>query len=227
MYKIITVYHPRHEKYINELKTVISEHQMGDGWLFTEGVSPYGCKERNMLVQCVRDEDYCCFLDADDMPTSFWLNEVKKHDADIIYGDTIFLTRKQMTIYHKTQSVDLGVMRYKNIIPDSGTCVRAKIAKQVLRVPVEYGKDWIWYAKLINHTNSIVYTGQPHIYARNYTSTRWFKKFPILRKMARKYYYAKTQKMVAKEIDFAQTQNCIFEDSEVCVKLYDGTHTHL
>lgn len=191
MFKIITVYHPDHEKYLGHIgATLLGGYPEIVTWLRARSTDGYGAAKKNEIIQSCDDDDILIFLDADDYLAGGALKHIdqcfRHFKADVVYGDCYFDTGKRF-LYGGSEKFRHTKLIQNNFIWHSGTAVRGSVAKQGKWLPIPWGRDWLYWISLIWATENWYYTERPLSVIRTYSSTRTFKKWniPIVRKLIR------------------------------------------
>jgi len=136
--------------------------------------------------------DYIAFQDADDwsLPYRLELSLAMIDEYDALISDAISVQADSMT-YIKSPHPLVGVIRQRSFGVFSSTFIRAEIAKEVFfRHNVGYGNDRCWWIDLFRTFPELRVRriNIPLYYYRNYSSTfRPFQRFPVIRKLHRKY----------------------------------------
>lgn len=207
MIKVITAYHPKHQKYLPGLrKSLFCYNNTEFDFNCSISFEKNGIDVRNKGIKKASDDDILFFLDADDMPLPYCLDfgEVimKNTGCDILYGNQFILQKNGVIRLSPKKDFHMDDQKKDGVIHGSGAFVRAHIAKQCYFPKASYGADWYFLTMCSMLTNKIIHSNDVFIIYREWTGRRLFRRIniPIVRKVIRKYCQKKMRRRIGNEI---------------------------
>ena len=205
MIRVITPYNKPHEKYFTSCEaSVIQTSYKLD--VFHDIQFDWGKGQAwaiRKLLSRVNDNDIVCILDADDMAKSKMFKNIELlKDYDLVYGDVINMDKNGNGNVYEAQPMDLEVFKKKNIIPVSGVVAKGWLLKSEEYPDLFHGKDWLFFHRLLKHSDKFHY--EPGVVAIRRTWTSYKRcDIPVYRKLRRLYYNEQVKRLIRKEYETA------------------------
>ena len=191
MIKILTACGIKHERYlescINSVKDMDCEHiyEVADD---TKAVI------MNRLLKRVNNDDIVGVLDADDIAVYNWLN-VDFRNYDLVYGNVLNKNENGTMILREGGVFDKELFKTTNLIPYSGTLLKGWLAKSEPYPDIPHGNDWLWWHRLLKHSDKFLYVPRICAIRRTWTSHKRCD-IPVYRKVRRLYREYKVKEMI-------------------------------
>ena len=205
MIRVITPYNKPHEKYLTSCEASVIQasykldvfHDIQYDW----GKGQAWAIRR--LLSRVNDDDIVCILDADDMAKSKMFKNIELLKVyDLVYGDVINMDKNGNGNVYEAQPMDLEVFKKKNIIPVSGVVAKGWLLKSEEYPDLFHGKDWLFFHRLLKHSDKFHY--EPGVVAIRRTWTSYKRcDIPVYRKFRRLYYNEQVKRLIRKEYETA------------------------
>lgn len=139
----------------------------------------------NEAFHAFNDDTIVALLDADDIATPEMFNPERLkylEEYDLIYGDYERFGAK--TGVYKSREFDKELFKSENFIPYSTVITKAWLLKKELYPDEGKCSDWIYWHKLLKHTDKFKYV--PGIVCKYDTSNSYFtSNIPVWRKIKR------------------------------------------
>ena len=205
MIRVITPYNKPHQQFLDSCEVSVIQasykldvrHEIQFDW----GKGQAWAIRR--LLSRVNDDDIVCILDADDMAKSKMFKNIELlKDYDLVYGDVINMDKNGNGNVYEAQPMDLEVFKKKNIIPVSGVVAKGWLLKSEEYPDLFHGKDWLFFHRLLKHSDKFHY--EPGVVAIRRTWTSYKRcDIPVYRKFRRLYYNEQVKRLIRKEYETA------------------------
>lgn len=182
MIRVLTAFGSKHAELLERLKKSIpGEVRFTYQWDHNHGKA----YAMDLMFDRIDDDDICLLCDADDwfLPSAFSPERLKWLETyDLIYGDC-FNAGKDVRAY-VSRGFDREELRVRNYIPYSTVVTKGWLLKKE-RYPTEkHVGDWIYWNKLLRHTNKFAYIRGIVTY-RDVTTSYYASNIPVYRKIKR------------------------------------------
>jgi len=150
----------------------------------------------NRLLESVNDNDIVGVLDADDMAAPNWIERIGLMKTfDLVYGDTMNIKANDDGQRYVSRDFDKELFRKINFIPYSGTLIKGWLAKSVEYPNLVHAADWLYWHRLLQHSDSFHYAPGIVSIRRTWTSHRKCN-IPVYRKIRRLYRDYKVKQLI-------------------------------
>lgn len=186
-------------KHIDYLKTCLRSTESMDCEHIYEVADESKAAIMNRLLKRVKDTDIVGVLDADDMAVRDWLNAANNlNKYDLIYGDVINNDKNGAVNRVNGKRFNAEQFKTVNLIPYSGVLLRGWLAKSEPYPDISHGNDWLWWHRLLKHSDKFIYVPRICAVRRTWTSHKRCD-IPVYRKVKRLYLEHKVKQLI-KEI---------------------------
>lgn len=202
MIKVLTACTEKHLPYLDECKQSVARSRVAHTHIVSVG-NESKATHMNRMLKSVSNDDIVAVMDADDKARPDWLENASFLGGfDLVYGDVVNNTHdSHETIF--SMPFDKGVFKRKNFIPYSGVILKGWLAKSEPYPEIVHGNDWLWWWRLLQHSDRFLYVPQVFCIRKTWTSHKRCN-IPVYRKIRRLYRdYKVKQKInvIASQID--------------------------